>query len=81
MPSPAPRRPSYDVVQILQTTMPRSVALGFDAVCTGHYAKVVEDADGNRELHRAADWAKDQSYVLGVLTHEQLKHSLFPVEF
>ena len=31
------------------------------------------------ELHRAADWAKDQSYVLGVLTHEQLKHAWFPL--
>jgi tRNA-specific 2-thiouridylase len=57
----------------------KALALGFDAVCTGHYAKVVEDADGNPELHRAADWAKDQSYVLGVLTHEQLKHSMFPL--
>lgn len=57
----------------------KAIALGFDAVCTGHYAKVIEDADGNRELHRAADWAKDQSYVLGVLTHEQLKHSMFPL--
>jgi tRNA-uridine 2-sulfurtransferase len=57
----------------------KALALGFDAVCTGHYAKVIEDADGNRELHRAADWAKDQSYVLGVLTHEQLKHSMFPL--
>ena len=57
----------------------KAIALGFDAVCTGHYAKVIEDSDGNRELHRAADWAKDQSYVLGVLTHEQLKHSMFPL--
>ncbi|PVE18599.1 tRNA 2-thiouridine(34) synthase MnmA [Arthrobacter sp. Bz4] len=57
----------------------KALALGFDAVCTGHYAKVIEDSDGNRELHRAADWAKDQSYVLGVLTHEQLKHSMFPL--
>jgi tRNA-uridine 2-sulfurtransferase len=57
----------------------KAVALGFDAVCTGHYAKVIQDADGNPELHRAADWAKDQSYVLGVLTHEQLKHSMFPL--
>ncbi|WP_035775643.1 tRNA 2-thiouridine(34) synthase MnmA [Arthrobacter sp. H5] len=57
----------------------KALALGFDAVCTGHYAKVIEDKDGNRELHRAADWAKDQSYVLGVLTHEQLKHSMFPL--
>ncbi|WP_287904078.1 tRNA methyl transferase PRC-barrel domain-containing protein, partial [Arthrobacter sp.] len=37
------------------------------------------DENGNRELHRAADWAKDQSYVLGVLTHEQLKHAMFPL--
>ncbi len=57
----------------------KAIALGFDAVCTGHYAKVITDADGNPELHRAADWAKDQSYVLGVLTHEQLKHSMFPL--
>jgi tRNA-specific 2-thiouridylase len=57
----------------------KALALGFDAVCTGHYAKVIEDEHGNRELHRAADWAKDQSYVLGVLTHEQLKHSMFPL--
>ncbi|MDQ6754197.1 MAG: tRNA 2-thiouridine(34) synthase MnmA [Actinomycetota bacterium] len=57
----------------------KALALGFDAVCTGHYAKVVDDGRGNKELHRAADWAKDQSYVLGVLTHEQLKHSMFPL--
>ncbi len=57
----------------------KAVALGFDAVVTGHYAKVITNEDGNRELHRAADWAKDQSYVLGVLTHEQLKHAWFPL--
>ncbi|APF39703.1 tRNA 2-thiouridine(34) synthase MnmA [Neomicrococcus aestuarii] len=57
----------------------RALALGFDAVVTGHYAKVTEDEAGNKELHRAADWAKDQSYVLGVLTHEQLKHAFFPL--
>lgn len=57
----------------------KAVALGFDAVVTGHYAKVIEDENGNRELHRAATWAKDQSYVLGVLTHEQLKHAWFPL--
>ncbi|WP_285726236.1 tRNA 2-thiouridine(34) synthase MnmA [Psychromicrobium xiongbiense] len=57
----------------------KALALGFDAVCTGHYARVTQDAEGNFELHRANDWAKDQSYVLGVLTHEQLKHSMFPL--
>src|SRR3954470_4304864 len=57
----------------------KAIALGFDAVCTGHYANIVTNADGNRELNRAAAWAKDQSYVLGVLTTEQLAHSMFPL--
>jgi tRNA-specific 2-thiouridylase len=57
----------------------KALDLGFDAVCTGHYASIVTDADGNRELHRASDWAKDQSYVLGVLTAEQLAHAMFPL--
>ncbi|GAA2232344.1 tRNA 2-thiouridine(34) synthase MnmA [Herbiconiux moechotypicola] len=57
----------------------KALDLGFDAVCTGHYAAVVTDARGDVELHRAATWAKDQSYVLGVLTAEQLAHCLFPL--
>jgi tRNA-specific 2-thiouridylase len=57
----------------------KALALGFDAVCTGHYATILTDAEGNRELHRASAWAKDQSYVLGVLTKEQLAHSMFPL--
>ncbi|MGX5679961.1 tRNA 2-thiouridine(34) synthase MnmA [Schumannella luteola] len=57
----------------------KALALGFDAVATGHYATIVTDDDGNRELHRAAAWAKDQSYVLGVLTAEQLEHAMFPL--
>ncbi|MFP3465087.1 tRNA 2-thiouridine(34) synthase MnmA [Leifsonia sp. SIMBA_070] len=57
----------------------KALDLGFDAVCTGHYAAIVTDEDGNRELHRASAWAKDQSYVLGVLTSEQLAHAMFPL--
>ena len=57
----------------------KALDLGFDAVATGHYATILTDGDGNRELHRAAAWAKDQSYVLGVLTAEQLAHSMFPL--
>ena len=56
----------------------RGRALGFDAVATGHYARI-EDNDGELELHRAADPDKDQSYVLGVLSQEQLRHCLFPL--
>ncbi|WP_138275536.1 tRNA 2-thiouridine(34) synthase MnmA [Rhodoluna limnophila] len=57
----------------------KALALGFDAVCTGHYASLLTDEAGNLELHRSAALAKDQSYVLGVLTAEQLKHSMFPL--
>lgn len=57
----------------------KALALGFDAVATGHYAKVVTGDSGALELHRANAEAKDQSYVLGVLTAEQLAHAYFPL--
>jgi tRNA-specific 2-thiouridylase len=57
----------------------RGLALGFDAVVTGHYARLVDGDDGLIEMHRAVDPGKDQSYVLGVLTQGQLAHSLFPL--
>jgi tRNA-specific 2-thiouridylase len=52
----------------------RALALGFDAVCTGHYARII---DGH--LHRAVDMDKDQSYVLGVLRPDQIAHAMFPI--
>ena len=45
----------------------RGLSLGFEAICTGHYASILEDGEGNLELHRSLEMAKDQSYVLGVL--------------
>src|SRR5262244_130297 len=56
----------------------RAVALGFDAVCTGHHARLVP-ADGGPRLRRSVDQAKDQSYVLAVLTSEQLARAMFPL--
>jgi tRNA-uridine 2-sulfurtransferase len=56
----------------------RAVALGFDAVCTGHHARLVP-ADGGQRLARSVDPAKDQSYVLAVLTGEQLARAMFPL--
>jgi tRNA-specific 2-thiouridylase len=53
----------------------KALALGFDAVCTGHYARL----EPGPELHRAVDAEKDQSYVLAVLTPERLEHALFPL--
>ena len=52
----------------------RARALGFDAVVTGHHARLV---DG--QLLRSVDAAKDQSYVLAVCTREQLAHAMFPL--
>ena len=52
----------------------RAVALGFDAVCTGHHARL----DGGR-LRRSVDDGKDQSYVLAVLTRQQLDRAMFPL--
>ncbi len=52
----------------------RALALGFDAVATGHYARLA-----NGRLRRAVDRDKDQSYVLAVLTAEQLRHAVFPI--
>jgi tRNA-uridine 2-sulfurtransferase len=52
----------------------RALALGFDAVVTGHHARLV---DGR--LMRSVDPGKDQSYVLAVLGPEQLAHAVFPL--
>jgi tRNA-specific 2-thiouridylase len=52
----------------------RALALGFDAVVTGHHARLA----GGR-LQRSVDAAKDQSYVLAVCTREQLAHAMFPL--
>ncbi len=57
----------------------RALALGFDAVVTGHYAQLETGRDGLIEMHRSVDMGKDQSYVLGVLTQDQLAHSMFPL--
>ncbi|MGW5052039.1 tRNA 2-thiouridine(34) synthase MnmA [Actinokineospora sp. NPDC004072] len=57
-----------------EALLDKAIALGFDAVCTGHYARL---SDGT--LRRAKDAAKDQSYVLASLTPQQLRHAMFPV--
>jgi len=57
-----------------EALLDRALALGFEAVATGHHAKLI---DG--QLRRSVDAAKDQSYVLAVLTPEQLSHAIFPL--
>jgi tRNA-uridine 2-sulfurtransferase len=57
----------------------RALALDFDAVCTGHYARLAAAPGGAPALHRAVDAGKDQSYVLAVLSPTRLAHALFPL--
>ncbi|MBW3578617.1 MAG: tRNA 2-thiouridine(34) synthase MnmA [Actinobacteria bacterium] len=57
----------------------RATALGFDAMATGHHVRLRRDGAGRSRLLRAADRAKDQTYVLYVATFDQLARSRFPV--
>ncbi len=68
----------------------RADALGFDLVATGHHARLVADghharlvtepgADAPVRVGRAADGAKDQSYVLHMLNQAQLRRLVLPI--
>jgi tRNA-uridine 2-sulfurtransferase len=57
----------------------RSETLGFDAVATGHHARVTARSDGSCALRRGADDAKDQSYVLYMLGQRELARTRLPV--
>lgn len=56
----------------------RAEALGCDAVVTGHYARI-EERDGRYLLKKGVDPAKDQSYVLYMLSQAQLARVRFPL--
>jgi len=55
--------------------------LSYDAVATGHYARVEEDpaAAGRFRLLRGLDPRKDQSYALYMLGQDVLAHLVLPV--
>lgn len=57
----------------------RALAFGADFLATGHYASLEKDAGGSVHLLRGKDAAKDQSYVLSVLTQARLRQTLFPL--
>ena len=53
---------------------------GFDCLATGHYARVArEEQSGRWQLRKALDDSKDQSYVLYMLSQEQLARLKFPL--
>lgn len=57
----------------------RAELLGFDAIATGHHARVGTDDLGRRVLWRGVDQAKDQSYVVHMLSQQDLAKVMFPV--
>jgi tRNA-specific 2-thiouridylase len=64
-----------------------AVAMGAEYLATGHYVRLRSDPDqipnqrlvDRKQLLRAIDHNKDQSYVLHVLNQEQLNKALFPI--
>ncbi len=54
-------------------------AMGADFMATGHYVRIQKDEFGRTKLLKGIDPAKDQSYVLHVLTQEKLSQALFPI--
>ena len=57
----------------------RARLLGFDAVATGHHARIERQPSGVWRVIRGADVAKDQSYVVHMLDQKELAYTLFPV--
>jgi tRNA-uridine 2-sulfurtransferase len=56
----------------------RAIELGFDAVATGHHARIGRRGD-QFTLERGADRTKDQSYVVHMLDQDGLARTLFPI--
>ncbi|MEJ2011963.1 MAG: tRNA 2-thiouridine(34) synthase MnmA [Anaerolineales bacterium] len=60
------------------TLLEHALAMGATHLATGHYARL-RTSNGQLSLLRAIDRSKDQSYVLSILSQEQLQHALFPL--
>jgi len=57
----------------------RADALGFDAIATGHHARIDRTVNGRPRLRRGVDQSKDQSYVLYMLGQDALARTLLPI--
>ncbi|MDR2468582.1 MAG: tRNA 2-thiouridine(34) synthase MnmA [Spirochaetaceae bacterium] len=60
------------------TLLFRARQLEFDYLVTGHYA-CIEKSGTRWLLKKGRDAHKDQSYVLAMMTQEQLEHTVFPL--
>jgi tRNA-specific 2-thiouridylase len=62
------------------TLLSRATVLGFDALATGHYARI-ERHNGSFALMKARDRRKDQTYFLAGIKRAALSQILFPLAF
>lgn len=76
--TPNPCIKCNDVLKF-EVLLNKARALGADALATGHYARITEEAGGRFALRTGLDDAKDQSYFLFTMTQAQLSRVLFPV--
>ena len=53
--------------------------LGADYIATGHYARLIEDENGQKIMLKGVDDNKEQTYLLSGLTQKQLEKVLFPL--
>jgi len=63
-----------------EAMLEKALALGFDYLATGHYARIIRsDETGEYELLTDAANPKDQTYALFRLNQHQLSHLLLPI--
>jgi len=63
------------------TLKTKALALGYDLIATGHYARIARHGDGTYSLLTGIDRTKDQSYFLWGLDSKSLDVTLFPLGF
>lgn len=56
-----------------------ALALGADAIATGHYARVSQTPDGQWQMLKGVDQNKDQTYFLHTIDQHALSKTLFPI--
>ena len=52
---------------------------GFDAVATGHYARIQDNRDGTKDILCGSDPNKNQTYFLAMLDQRQASKAVFPI--
>ncbi len=53
--------------------------LDCDYLATGHYAQIIEDSNGQAQIHTSEDSWKDQTYFLFTIDPGVIPHLMFPI--